>query len=148
MPATEAGAGVVGRVFADVEFEVALCGPIINTLALASWGGGATTRPGSMACRSGKMSGRSILLPDSGFTGRMVPGRAGRPFLNALVLMAVPQGWPCGQGVGMPGLGKPWRGVHPIHPGPPYQLTSPGDQTPKLPGNHTQPRPGMNSHPP
>jgi hypothetical protein len=137
MPATEPGAAVVGC--------VTLRGPIIDTFALAASAGVATTRPGSMACRSGERSGRSIRLPDSGFTGRIVPGRTCRPCLNALVLMAAPQGWPCEQGKGLLGLGKPWRGVHPIHPGPPYQLTSPGDHAPKLPGNHTQPMPGMNS---
>jgi hypothetical protein len=139
-PATAPGAGVTG------------CGvlraPITITLGLTTRAGGATIRPGSMACRSGEISGRSNLWPDSGFTERMVPGPTGRPLRKTLALTAVPQDWPCGQGLLFIPFGRPVRGIHPIHPGPPYQVTSPGDQAPKLPGNHIQPMPGIKFHPP
>src|SRR5208337_11970 len=146
-PASAPGAGVAGSLFIACELKVAprVAFRIASILAKpAGWG---TTRPGSMACRFGKMSGCSILLPAAKSTGRTVPGRTGRPFSNALVLMAVPQGPPCEQEL-IIGMRPRPRGIHPIHPGPLCQVTSPGDQTPKLPGNHTHPKPGMKVHPP
>jgi len=148
MPATESGSGAGDFVLVPGGPKLALRGPTMETLELATCDGDDTTRPGCRASRAGRMSGFSILLPEVRVTWSEVPGRTGRPCLNEPTLMAVPQVRPCGQGIGLPGLGKPCRGVHPIHPVPPYQLTDPGDQGPKFPGNQTQPMPGMNSHPP
>ena len=90
MPATESGAGVDDFVPLPGAFKLALRAPIIDTLALALSEGGATTRPGCMASRSGEMSGRSILLPEVRVTASALPGRTGRPCLNELTLTAIP----------------------------------------------------------
>ena len=148
MPATESDSGAGGIALAPVGPRLALRGPIIVILALAIWEGGAATGPERWPSRAGGTSGFPVRLPEVRVTGSLVPGRTGRPCLKEPTLIAVPQVRPCGQGLPLPGLGKPWRGVHPIQPEPPYQLTVPGDQEPKFPGNQTQPMPGMNSHPP
>lgn len=90
MPATESGAGAGAFVLLAGGFKLALRALIIDALPLAVCEGEATTRPGCIACRSGGMSGRSILLPEVRVTESAVPGRTGRPCLNEPMLMAVP----------------------------------------------------------
>ena len=107
MPATESGPGAGDFVLVPGSPKLALRGPAMDTLALVSCEVDATTRPGCRASRAGGISGFSILLPEVRATWSEVPGCTGRPCLSEPTLIAVPQVRPCGQGLALPGLGKP-----------------------------------------
>ena len=107
--------------------------------------GDETARPGSLTAVVGIIPGSLTLSPVVGLKPSMRLGVSSPPWRKVAVLTTPP---PQLLPQAMAPSFRCGRGIQPTQPGPLNHVTWLGDHVLRLPGNHTQPVPGMNSHQP